>query len=138
MPGAMGNMWDFSDIFRTPSGPHDAEQSECRTGLGLSLFSSVFARIYGRAPHGLGVVEDAVEDGAGQGVLYGRCFAFLTLCIKHLDASAAYAIWSGLGTDAIATIGVLWFKEPLTALRIVGLILVLAGVAALQLSNPAH
>jgi hypothetical protein len=27
-------MWDFSDIFRTPSGPHDAEQSECRTGLG--------------------------------------------------------------------------------------------------------
>jgi small multidrug resistance pump len=71
-------------------------------------------------------------------VLYGGCFAFLTLCIKHLDVSVAYAIWSGLGTGAIATIGVLWFKEPLTALRIVGLILVLAGVAALQLSNPAH
>jgi small multidrug resistance pump len=71
-------------------------------------------------------------------VLYGGCFAFLTLCIKHLDVSVAYAIWSGLGTGAIATIGVLWFKEPLTALRIIGLILVLAGVAALQLSNPAH
>jgi small multidrug resistance pump len=71
-------------------------------------------------------------------LLYGGCFACLTLCIKHLDVSVAYAIWSGLGTAAIATIGILWFKEPLTALRIVGLILVLGGVAALQLSNPAH
>jgi small multidrug resistance pump len=51
---------------------------------------------------------------------------------------AGYAIWSGLGTGAIATIGVLQFKEPLTALRIGGLILVLTGVAALQLSNPAY
>ena len=71
-------------------------------------------------------------------VFYGGCFACLTLCIKRLDVSVAYAIWSGLGTAAIASIGILWFKEPLTALRLVGLILVLAGVAALQLSNPAH
>jgi len=71
-------------------------------------------------------------------VFYIACFGCLTLCIKRLDVSVAYAIWSGLGTAAIATIGILWFKEPLTAIRLVGLILVLAGVAALQLSNPTH
>jgi small multidrug resistance pump len=28
-----------------------------------------------------------------------------------------YAVWSGLGTAAIALIGILWFHEPATALR---------------------
>jgi small multidrug resistance pump len=71
-------------------------------------------------------------------IFYGGCFGCLTMCIKRLDVSVAYAIWSGLGTAAIATIGICWFKEPLTALRLVGLILVLTGVAALQWSNPLH
>jgi small multidrug resistance pump len=68
-------------------------------------------------------------------VFYGGCFACLCVCIKQLDISLAYAIWSALGTACIATIGFVWFKEPASTLRIVGLVLVIAGVVALQFSE---
>ncbi len=69
---------------------------------------------------------------------YGGCFACLCVCVKQLDISLAYAIWSALGTAAIATIGFVYFKEPVTAMRLIGLALVIAGVVALQLSEKAH
>ena len=68
-------------------------------------------------------------------VFYGGCFACLCVCIKRLDISLAYAIWSALGTASIASIGFVWFKEPVSALRIIGLVLVIAGVVALQFSD---
>jgi small multidrug resistance pump len=38
-------------------------------------------------------------------LFYGGCFACLCVCVKRLDISLAYAIWSALGTACIATIG---------------------------------
>jgi small multidrug resistance pump len=71
-------------------------------------------------------------------VLYGASFSVLTLALKKLDVSLAYAVWSGMGTALIATIGVLWFKEPLTALKLLSLALIIAGVIGLNLSGGAH
>jgi small multidrug resistance pump len=71
-------------------------------------------------------------------VLYGASFSVLTLALKRIDVSIAYAVWSGMGTALIATIGVLWFKEPLTALKLVSLALIIAGVIGLNLSGGAH
>src|SRR5262245_26173220 len=51
------------------------------------------------------------------GVFYAVCFGFLTLALKKVDVSVAYAIWSGVGTALIATIGILWFREPLTVVK---------------------
>jgi small multidrug resistance pump len=48
------------------------------------------------------------------GVFYAVCFYFLTLALKKVDLSIAYAIWGGVGTALIATIGILWFREPMT------------------------
>jgi len=45
-------------------------------------------------------------------MFYGICFGFLTLAIKKVDVSVAYASWSGVGTALIATVGVLYFREP--------------------------
>ena len=71
-------------------------------------------------------------------VLYGASFSVLTLALKKIDVSLAYAVWSGMGTALIATIGVLWFKEPLTALKMASLALIIAGVIGLNLSGGAH
>jgi small multidrug resistance pump len=71
-------------------------------------------------------------------VLYGACFSVLTLALKKLDVSLAYAVWSGMGTALIATIGVLWFKEPVTALKLISLALIIAGVIGLNLSGGTH
>jgi len=49
-------------------------------------------------------------------VFYTLSFGMLTLALKRIEVSVAYAVWSGVGTALIASIGVLWFKEPMTAL----------------------
>jgi small multidrug resistance pump len=66
------------------------------------------------------------------------CFYFLTLALKKVDVSIAYAIWSGVGTALIATIGVLWFREPITLLKSFGLLAIIGGVIALNLSGGNH
>lgn len=71
-------------------------------------------------------------------VFYILSFGMLTLALKRLDVSIAYAIWSGVGTALIAAIGVLWFKEPVTALKLISLGLIIIGVAGLNLSGGAH
>jgi small multidrug resistance pump len=70
-------------------------------------------------------------------LFYGMSFTFLSFALKRLEVGTVYAIWSGVGTALIATIGILWFKEPLTALKIGSLALIILGVIGLNL-NGAH
>jgi small multidrug resistance pump len=65
-------------------------------------------------------------------------FGFLTFALKRVDVSVAYAIWSGMGTALITTIGVLWFREPVTLLKVCGMIAIVGGVVALNLSGGTH
>ena len=71
-------------------------------------------------------------------VFYTLSFGMLTLALKKIDVSVAYAVWSGVGTALIAAIGVLWFKEPATALKLISLGLIIIGVVGLNLSGGAH
>jgi small multidrug resistance pump len=71
-------------------------------------------------------------------LFYGLSLAALTLALKSIDVSMAYAIWSGLGTALIATVGVVWLKEPLNTLKIVSLLLIIIGVIGLNLSGGVH
>ena len=71
-------------------------------------------------------------------VFYTLSFGMLTLALKRIDVSVAYAVWSGVGTALIATIGVLWFKEPTTALKLISLALIIIGVAGLNLGGGTH
>ena len=71
-------------------------------------------------------------------VFYAVSFVALTFALKGIDVSLAYAIWSGIGTVLIATIGILYFQEPATALKIISIGLIVAGVAGLNLSGVRH
>lgn len=72
------------------------------------------------------------------GVFYVVCFGFLTLTLKKVDVGVAYAIWSGMGTALIAAIGILWFREPMTLLKVCGLLAIIGGVIALNISGGTH
>lgn len=65
-------------------------------------------------------------------VFYGASFAFMTYAVKHIDMSVTYAIWSGVGTALVATIGVVYFREPLTPLKVLSIGLIILGVIGLQ------
>jgi len=71
-------------------------------------------------------------------VFYPISFFFLAKALKVIDVSVAYAIWSGLGTALVATIGIVFFAEPLSAARIFSLVLIIAGVVGLQLTGAVH
>jgi small multidrug resistance pump len=68
-------------------------------------------------------------------LFYGLSVAMLTLALKYIDLSIAYAIWAGLGTALIAAIGILWFKEPVSALKTISVGLIIIGVVGLHLSR---
>jgi len=68
-------------------------------------------------------------------VFYALCFSVLTLALKTIELSVAYAIWSGLGTVLIVTIGILWFKESVSIVKILSIVLIIIGVIGLHLSH---
>ena len=71
-------------------------------------------------------------------LFYGVSFYLLTLTLKKVDVSVPYAIWSGVGTALIATVGVLYFREPFGILKAVGIVAIIGGVVALNMSGAAH
>lgn len=66
-------------------------------------------------------------------VFYFFSFGFLTLSLKRLEISTAYAVWSGLGTLLIALIGMFFFKESMTVIKALSLMLIIIGVVGLRL-----
>jgi small multidrug resistance pump len=68
-------------------------------------------------------------------VFYGIGFIPLSLAMRRLPVSVAYAVWSGLGTAIIAIIGLVLFKEPLTPVKVISITLIIIGVVGLNLSG---
>lgn len=64
---------------------------------------------------------------------YGVSFFLLSLSLRVLPVGIAYAIWSGLGIVLISAVGTLWFKQPLDLPAVIGLGLIVAGVAVVNL-----
>ncbi|NHN29052.1 DMT family transporter [Paenibacillus agricola] len=71
-------------------------------------------------------------------ISFGCSFFFLSLSLKTIPLNAAYAIWSGLGTIATVAISVLIWKEKINIGSIIGISLIVIGVAVLNLFGPAH
>lgn len=60
-------------------------------------------------------------------------FYFLSLALKHLPLGTAYAIWTGIGTLGTVIFGIILFKEPVTALRLLCIALIISGITGLKL-----
>lgn len=71
-------------------------------------------------------------------IFYILSLISLTLALKKVDVSVAYAVWSGLGTALIAVIGIFYFKEPNTIIKILSIGLIIKGVVGLNLSGGGH
>ncbi|MEJ8306994.1 multidrug efflux SMR transporter [Saccharibacillus sacchari] len=65
----------------------------------------------------------------------GSAFFFLTMTLRHLPLSLAYAIWAGVGTALTAVVGVVLWKENFNLLSGLGLILIIGGVVFLNFSS---
>ena len=68
---------------------------------------------------------------------YALSIWLLSVVVRELPVSVAYAVWSGLGTAGIAVIGFAFLGEPLGLVKAGGLALVIIGVVVLNLQG-AH
>lgn len=59
-------------------------------------------------------------------------FFLLSKAVKVLPMGTAYAIWTGIGAVGALIVGVVVFKEPLTAKRILFAVLLIAGIIGLK------
>jgi len=57
------------------------------------------------------------------------------LALKSLEISLAYAVWAGVGTAAVAIIGMAAMGETVNALKLASIALVIGGVVGLNLSG---
>jgi small multidrug resistance pump len=55
-----------------------------------------------------------------------------------MPVSIAYAVWSGVGTAAVAVIGFLYLGESMNVVKALCLVLIVAGVVGLNLAGGAH
>jgi quaternary ammonium compound-resistance protein SugE len=46
----------------------------------------------------------------------------------------AYAVWGGIGAVGTVAIGILWFQEPLSTVRVLLILSIVAAIAALKLT----
>jgi small multidrug resistance pump len=71
-------------------------------------------------------------------VFYAGSFALNTLVIRVLGLSVVYGVWSGVGTVLTALIGIYYFKEPATAVKMVSIGLIVIGVLGLHSASRVH
>ena len=60
----------------------------------------------------------------------------LGVAMKSLPVGTAYAIWVGVGAVGTVILGIVLFDEPVNALRIGSVVLIVAGLVGLKLATP--
>lgn len=97
--------------------------------LSIAIVAEVIATSALKASDGFTRTGPSIVVALG----YGVAFYFLSLVLKTVPVGVAYAIWSGAGIVLIAGIGWLVLKQPLDAPALLGISLIVVGVAVIQL-----
>lgn len=70
---------------------------------------------------------------------YLASFGLLAVVLKTMPVGIVYAIWSAVGVALVAVLGKVLFDDPVPPLAMVGMVLIVGGVALVSLSGaPTH
>lgn len=94
-----------------------------------ALFEVVWAASM-KASDGFTKVGPSVLTGVAAFV----SFWLLAMAMKDLPLGTAYAVWVGIGAVGAALVGIMLFGDAATPMRIAGIGLIAAGIAALKLA----
>jgi len=73
----------------------------------------------------------------GTAVAMAISTVLLAIALKTLPVGTGYAIWVGIGAIGTVIAGIVLFGESVGTLKIVSIVLLLAGMAGLKLSSSA-
>ncbi len=60
---------------------------------------------------------------------------FLWLAQKQIPIGTSYAVWTGIGAAGTFLVGVLFYGDPATLGRYLGVLMIVAGVATLKFAH---
>jgi small multidrug resistance pump len=96
--------------------------------LALAILFEVAATTALKASDGMTRLTPALVVVAG----YAGAFYLLALSLKSLPVGFVYAMWSGFGIIGVAIVGAAVFGESVSAAKILGFVLIIAGVALVK------
>ncbi|MEQ6353876.1 multidrug efflux SMR transporter [Lysinibacillus sp. M3] len=96
--------------------------------LALSIVSEVFATTMLKFSEAFTILGPSIAVALG----YGISFYSLSLCLKTLPLSLAYAIWSGIGTALTVIVGIVVWGEMFNLFSAIGITLIIGGVILLN------
>jgi len=70
-------------------------------------------------------------------IAYAVSFYLLSITLRSMPVGVVYALWSGLGIILIATIGWVVFGQRLDFAAVVGLVMIISGIAVIHLFSSA-
>lgn len=92
--------------------------------LFLAILSEVIATISLKFSYGFTKLIPSMVVVVG----YGLSFYLLSAALKSMPIGVAYATWSGVGLILTVIAGIILWQEKLDWARLVGIILILAGI----------
>lgn len=96
--------------------------------LTIAIVAEVIATSALSASAGFSRLWPSVVTAVG----YAVAFFFLSLTLRTIPVGVAYAIWSGAGIVLIAAVGWIWFKQYLDFPALLGMTMIIAGVAIIN------
>ncbi|WP_173918622.1 multidrug efflux SMR transporter [Halobacillus sp. Marseille-Q1614] len=99
--------------------------------LAIAITAEVFATAMLKVSDGFSVLLPSI------GVVAGYLFSFylLSLALRIIPLSLAYAIWSGAGAALSVMIGIFFWGEAMDLLKFSGIALIVAGIVLLNSSK---
>lgn len=97
------------------------------------LFIASFGEIFGVASINMYLLRKTWGWLATLVVVFSLGFLFLALAMREIPLGTAYAIWTGLGATGAVIMGVVFFKESMSTIRVIFLTCIISGAVGLKL-----
>ena len=60
-------------------------------------------------------------------------FFLLAHALKHIPLGSSYAVWTGVGIIGTVIVGIFWYKDPATPIRLLCILIIAVGIFGLML-----
>ena len=97
----------------------------------IAILFGVMGTISMKLSHGLKYKKPIIYLA----IFYLISFVALTFAMKHIELSVVYAVWSGVGTVLVASIGIIYFNESISIQKVIFLMLIVIGVIGIHLTD---
>lgn len=96
------------------------------------LFIASFGEIFGVASINMYLKNKSIGWLLALIAFFGAGFYFLALAMEVIPLGTAYAVWTGLGATGAVIVGILFFKESMSIMRLLFLTCIICGAVGLR------